>query len=67
MPNYDYKCSKCGQVIDLKVKVDERDIIVIKCPNCQNIMKRIITMPAILFRGAGWSKDGYDKRNKEVK
>ena len=54
MPVYDYKCQECSKVstITHSVYVDPQVICVCKKP-----MIRVVSVPAISFKGTGWGKD----------
>jgi len=52
MPLYEYKCSKCGAVFELFHKVNDSSPK--KCPECQGPLKKILSPPALQFKGSGW-------------
>ena len=51
MPLYDYKCKKCG-IIELSMSVDKRNKA--KCPKCRTKIERVMSTPAISFKGSGF-------------
>lgn len=57
MPLYEYKCSSC----DAKVEVIQRvsDPPYSHCPKCGGEMKKVISAPAIQFKGSGFYKTDY--------
>ena len=54
MPIYDYRCDECGHVFSAVQSYSESPIE--KCPNCGKRPRRLISMPAIVFKGGGWYK-----------
>ena len=54
MPIYDYRCDHCGHVFSAvqSFKDDALD----KCPSCGKPPRRLLSMPAIVFKGSGWYK-----------
>jgi len=57
MPLYEYQCSKC----DSKIEVIQRmsDPPQEHCPKCGGDMKKVISAPAIQFKGSGFYKTDY--------
>lgn len=70
MPLYEYKCLKCGRHTEKIENVDGPHLK--KCPHCSGKVERLLTAPAIQFKGAGWyvtdyagkSTDGGSKEEK---
>ncbi|MDQ2952190.1 MAG: hypothetical protein M3R54_07990 [Chloroflexota bacterium] len=54
MPIYDYRCDECGHVFSAVQSYSEGPIQL--CPNCGKRPRRLISMPAIVFKGGGWYK-----------
>lgn len=54
VPIYDYRCDECGHVFSAVQTYSESPID--KCPNCGKRPRRLISMPAIVFKGGGWYK-----------
>lgn len=62
MPLYEYQCQQCGhrfEKIQSFSAPDEK-----ACPNCGGPVERLISAPAIQFKGAGWYVNDYAGRNK---
>ncbi len=57
MPLYEYKCSKCQKKIEIIQKVG--DPAPTKCPFCGGSLKKLISIPAIQFKGSGWYVTDY--------
>jgi len=54
MPIYDYRCDDCGHVFSAVQSF--KDEALDKCPNCGKKPRRLLSMPAIVFKGSGWYK-----------
>jgi len=52
MPKYDYKCSACGRVYEKREGFDAP--VLQECPECQGQARRLLSVPAIVFKGSGW-------------
>lgn len=65
MPLYEYKCQKCGHVFELLQKANE--LPQVKCVKCGNPVKKILSPPALQFKGQGWYVTDYAQKKTEVK
>jgi putative FmdB family regulatory protein len=54
MPIYDYRCDHCGHVFSAVQSYKDEQLE--KCPNCGKRPRRLISTPAIVFKGSGWYK-----------
>lgn len=54
MPIYDYRCDHCGHVFSAVQSFS--DSALDKCPNCGKVPRRLLSTPAIVFKGSGWYK-----------
>jgi len=54
MPIYDYRCDHCGHVFSAVQSF--KDEALEKCPNCGKKPRRLLSTPAIVFKGSGWYK-----------
>jgi putative FmdB family regulatory protein len=57
MPLYEYECSQCHKHTEKIQKFSDAEITI--CPHCGGPLERVISAPAISFKGGGWFKDGY--------
>ncbi len=62
VPIYDYRCEHCGHVFSAVQSFNDEALA--KCPNCGKQPRRLITAPAIVFKGSGWYKT--DSRPKST-
>ncbi|MGI4853026.1 MAG: FmdB family zinc ribbon protein [Janthinobacterium lividum] len=57
MPLYEYQCSQCGRRTEKRQKFADAPLT--ECPFCAGPLKKLISAPAIQFKGGGWFADGY--------
>jgi putative FmdB family regulatory protein len=57
MPLYEYECKQCKRHTEKIQKFSDPEITT--CPHCGGPLERVISAPAIAFKGGGWYKDGY--------
>jgi putative FmdB family regulatory protein len=57
MPLYEYECTACHKRTEKIQKFSDPEITV--CPKCGGVLERVISAPAISFKGGGWFADGY--------
>ena len=57
MPLYEYECTACHKHTEKIQKFSDPEITV--CPHCSGHLERVVSAPAISFKGGGWYADGY--------
>jgi putative FmdB family regulatory protein len=57
MPLYEYECTTCHKHTEKIQKFSDPEITV--CPHCGGKLERVISAPAVSFKGGGWYADGY--------
>jgi putative FmdB family regulatory protein len=57
MPLYEYECTTCHKHTEKIQKFSDPEITL--CPHCGGPLERVISAPAIAFKGGGWYADGY--------
>ena len=60
MPLYEYECRQCHRHTEKIQKFSDAEITV--CPHCGGPLERVISAPAIAFKGGGWYADGYGNK-----
>ena len=65
MPIYEYKCKKCGSILEILQKLNDPPLE--KCPECGGLLKKVISPPAIQFKGSGWYVTDYARKKKPEK
>lgn len=61
MPLYEYKCEKCRKRIERIQKISDPPCK--KCPHCGGPLKKVISSPAIQFKGSGFYITDYAKKS----
>jgi putative FmdB family regulatory protein len=54
MPIYEYRCVACGRDIEVIHGIHAEGPT--SCDVCGSPMRKLLTSPAIVFRGGGWAK-----------
>ena len=57
MPIYEYLCSQCNERHEIIQRISEDPLT--HCPKCGGEMKKLISSPAIQFKGSGFYKTDY--------
>src|ERR1700754_631769 len=57
MPLYEYECTACHKHTEKIQKFSDPEITV--CPHCGGHLERVLSAPAVSFKGGGWYADGY--------
>ena len=65
MPIYEYKCLKCGTVLETLQKISDKPLQ--KCPKCKGPLEKVISPPALQFKGNGWYITDYAQKKKPEK
>src|SRR5262245_53966351 len=60
MPLYEYQCKKCGHRFERIQKFSDAPIK--KCPECGGAVERLISAPAVQFKGTGWYVTDYARK-----
>jgi putative FmdB family regulatory protein len=57
MPLYDYRCHKCGETFEVRQKFS--DALLKDHEGCGGELERLISAPALQFKGTGWYVTDY--------
>lgn len=57
MPIYEYQCVECNERHEIIQKISDEPLA--HCPKCGGGMKKLISSPAIQFKGSGFYKTDY--------
>ncbi|HKV12198.1 MAG TPA: FmdB family zinc ribbon protein [Thermoanaerobaculia bacterium] len=57
MPLYEYECLKCGKRTELLQRFDDAPLAA--CPQCGGEVKKLLSAPAVQFKGSGWYVTDY--------
>jgi len=61
MPLYEYECESCEHRFEVIQKFS--DALVDTCPRCGAKVRKLISSPAIQFKGTGWYITDYAKKD----
>jgi putative FmdB family regulatory protein len=59
MPLYEYICESCGRTIEAFQNFSEAPLTL--CGRCGGKLKRLISPPAVRFKGSGWYVSDYKR------
>ena len=62
MPIYEYECRKCGSHIEAFQKITDKPLV--KCRKCGGRLEKLLSAPAIQFKGSGWYVTDYSSKGK---
>ncbi len=60
MPLYEYRCTSCGKRIEVLQRLGAAPPSL--CPHCGGTLEKVISAPALQFKGTGWYVTDYAKR-----
>ena len=60
MPLYEYECDSCGHRFEVIQKYSDAPID--KCPKCGSTVHKLMSSPAIQFKGSGWYITDYARK-----
>ena len=63
MPLYEYECEDCGHRFERIQKFS--DALVSTCPACGGKVRKLLSSPAIQFKGTGWYITDYARKPSE--
>jgi putative FmdB family regulatory protein len=61
LPLYEYRCQKCGATIEKIQKFSDAPLV--KCKKCGGRLERVLSAPAIQFKGSGWYVNDYGRKS----
>ena len=63
MPIYEYRCQQCGKTSELLQRMSDPPMAA--CPLCGGPVKKLISSPAVQFKGSGWYVTDYGSKKGE--
>jgi putative FmdB family regulatory protein len=63
VPIYEYVCNSCRHQFEVKQSINDPPLSV--CDRCGNSVTKVISAPAIMFKGTGWYVTDYSNKLKE--
>jgi putative FmdB family regulatory protein len=64
MPLYEYECETCGHRFEVIQKFSDRPIEA--CPKCEGRVRKLLSSPAIQFKGSGWYITDYARKGGDA-
>jgi len=65
MPLYEYKCDRCGDVFEVMQKFSDAPVEV--HAGCGGHVERLLSAPALQFKGTGWYITDYARKSENGK
>ena len=62
VPLYEYECQECGHRFEMLEKVADSPLKV--CVKCEGKVERLLSSPAIQFKGSGWYITDYARKGQ---
>jgi putative FmdB family regulatory protein len=62
MPLYEYQCEACGHRFEVIQKFSDAPIET--CQRCPGVVRKLLSSPAIQFKGSGWYITDYARAGK---
>jgi putative FmdB family regulatory protein len=60
VPLYEYQCTACGHRFEVIQKFSDKPVK--KCPKCGKPVEKLLSSPAIQFKGTGWYITDYARK-----
>ena len=60
MPIYEYRCKKCGTPLEVLLRSSDKPPT--RCRQCGGRLEKLISSPAIQFKGEGWYITDYARK-----
>ena len=64
MPLYEYQCEACGHRFEVIQKFSDPPVET--CPRCSGAVRKLLSSPAIQFKGSGWYITDYAKKDSST-
>jgi putative FmdB family regulatory protein len=65
MPLYEYQCSKCNKIFEVRQKFSDPPVTVHE--GCGGTVERLLSAPAFQLKGSGWYATDYAKSGSQKK
>jgi putative FmdB family regulatory protein len=63
MPIYEYHCQVCGHTFEVLQKFSDKPIE--ECPRCSSAVERLLSPPALVFKGGGWYVNEFPSKDRK--
>lgn len=65
MPLYEYQCQSCGERSEVLQRFSDAPLTT--CETCGGLLKKLVSAPAVQFKGEGWYVTDYADKGKKSK
>ncbi len=62
MPIYEYECASCHQRVEVIQKFSDKPLK--KCTHCGGPLQKVLSPPALVFKGTGWYVTDYGRSDR---
>lgn len=63
MPLYEFLCPKCNKIVEIIKNIDDNRQEI--CPECREIMAKLVSKSSFVLKGSGWARDGYQRKEEK--
>ncbi|MEE2791980.1 MAG: FmdB family zinc ribbon protein [Acidobacteriota bacterium] len=63
MPLYEYQCETCEHRFEQIQRFSDPPVA--RCPQCRGAVRKLVSSPAIQFKGSGWYVTDYARQGKQ--
>jgi putative FmdB family regulatory protein len=63
VPIYEYECESCDERFELMQKFSDKPVK--KCPKCGGAVHKVLSAPALVFKGSGWYVTDYASADRK--
>jgi putative FmdB family regulatory protein len=63
MPIYEYHCSNCGYTFEVLQKISDNPVT--ECTRCASAVRRLLSAPALVFKGGGWYVNDFPTQDRK--
>lgn len=63
VPIYEYECTECGHRLEVLQKLSDSPVTT--CIQCEGKVERLVSSPAIQFKGTGWYITDYARKGQD--
>lgn len=63
MPLYEYRCETCGELVEILQRTGDPPPS--ECARCGGSMRKLLSAPALQFKGSGWYVTDYARAGKK--
>lgn len=62
MPLYEYECESCGNRFEVIQRFSDQPLT--SCQHCGGTLRKLLSAPAIQFKGSGWYVTDYARKGR---